>query len=150
MNVGDIQTRRIRKRDAIKLAAADAEHGLRKRNARQRFVERSHDFGALRRVTEPTRHDNVLAPRQRTGQRFPGLATHDHRVAHRARLEAAQVFGQAPGQAVAGADDAVVSNGDDEGKLAVHLVREFKRRSPGHDICRKPPRTGGSVIIDGL
>src|SRR5436190_23686563 len=51
--------------------------------------------------------DNVLPPGQRLADRIPGLAAHDDRVTDGKRAKMSQVLGQAPGQAITGADGAV-------------------------------------------
>src|SRR6185312_525923 len=58
-------------------------------------------------------HDGDAA-RQRAADRFVGLAPHDEVVPHRELLEAREIRGQAPRQAIVDADDAVLGSGDDE------------------------------------
>src|SRR6185295_15400552 len=63
------------------------------------------------------RHHQARAARQRLPDRLERLAPHQHRLAHRERLEAFEVIGQMPRHGIVAPDDAVARHRHDERQL---------------------------------
>lgn len=129
-STGDAGDRRSAAPSPVDLAAAD--HASRRRRPcsastrqRQRLLQRAGRLDAPRE-SPVARDDDVQPPRQRLPM-LEGLAAHDDRLAHRARLGALQVAGQPPRQPVAAADHAVCGD---------------RRHGDGDDASATPPRRG--------
>ena len=71
--------------------------------------------------------DDVPAARQQPGQAVEGLAAHHHRAAHGQRLEALEVGGDVPWQAVVLADHAIAGAGDDDDDFDSAMARPYDR-----------------------
>ena len=105
-----------RQRRPIQLATADAERRRREAHERDGRIERPGDLGVPCHIALLAGHHDVLPARQRTRERLPGLAAHDHGVTLRQCAKVPQILGQPPRQPVIGADHAIGGDGGDQHK----------------------------------
>ena len=101
-----VQTLHLRQHAGIQLSTANHHDFLVLQLQRFQLSQVGNDHRALGHVVGIAGEHNILAPRQRAPQTFPGLAAHEDGMPHGDALEELQVLLQAPGDAIVQADTA--------------------------------------------